>query len=209
MERRLSRARNMIYDLADNLKWCGRVSYSNGLLMSSIQLGDPLGLPIDSGGRVYFSHYAFGSSAGRAGARGPGRGAACVGAAGLRRALGGAPAAWQGKGGAARTAGASPGIAPSQGRCCSPTWGRWVPVPAPAARSCPAGCLRCYPRCPPAASGRARRCCHLSLPQQVLRREPGRKRFISQVILPPPRSLNKGGGRAREDRLLKLVSTVF
>lgn len=33
------------------------------------------------------------------------------------------------------------------------------------------------------------------------------KRFISQVT-PSPLSLNKGGGRAGEDRVLKLISTV-
>lgn len=37
----------------------------------------------------------------------------------------------------------------------------------------------------------------------------GVKSISSQAILPPPRSLNKGGGRAREDRVLKLISTVF
>lgn len=47
----------MIYDLADSLKWCGWVSYCNGLSVSSIQLGDPLGLPIDflGGKGVFFS----------------------------------------------------------------------------------------------------------------------------------------------------------
>lgn len=35
------------------------------------------------------------------------------------------------------------------------------------------------------------------------------KRFSSQAALPLPGSLNKGGGRAREDRAPKLISRVF
>jgi len=54
--RRLSRARKMIYDLADGLKWCGWVSYSNGFSGSRAQLGDCLGPPIDFWGKgVLFS----------------------------------------------------------------------------------------------------------------------------------------------------------
>lgn len=56
---------------------------------SSLQLGDPPGLPIDFGGKVYFSHYTLGSSAGRAGVGGPGRGAALEGSSGVSGGLAG------------------------------------------------------------------------------------------------------------------------
>lgn len=96
----------MIYDLADGLKRCGWVSYCKGLSVSSIQLGDPLGLPIDFlGGRVCFSHYACGGSAG---ARSPGRGAASRGAGGLQT---------------------QPGITPLQS-LPGQAGTRWVPVPS-------------------------------------------------------------------------------
>lgn len=56
---------------------------------SSLQLGDPPGLPIDFGGKVYFSHYTLGSNAGRAGVGGPGRGAALEGSSGVSGGLAG------------------------------------------------------------------------------------------------------------------------
>lgn len=37
----------------------------------------------------------------------------------------------------------------------------------------------------------------------------GVKRFISQAVLHLPGSLNKGGGRAQEDRAPKLIGRVF
>lgn len=139
----------MIYDLADSLKWCGWVSYCNGLSVSSIQLGDPLGLPIDlgrGGGREYFSHYAFGSSAGWAGARGPGRRAASRGAArpcwaqGLTCSLAGPGGGCQHS---QHLSGHHPLLGPALLSYLVWPGTGWVLVPAPTARSCLAGRLRC------------------------------------------------------------------
>lgn len=206
----------MIYDLADSLKWCGWVSYCNGLSVSSIQLGDPLGLPIDlgrAGGREYFSHYAFGSSAGWVGARGPGRQAASRGAARLCWAQGGVTCSL-----------ARPGGLPAQ--------------PAPLWALLPPGAgTGLLPGLAGYRVGTSPRSNHMELPgwlpslqlsdvPWLLQARPGGgvtsslheksctaslgvKSISSQAILPPPRSLNKGGGRAREDRVLKLISTVF
>lgn len=88
------------------------------------------------------------------------------------------------------------------------------PAPPPGCRWCPVGASARAPRTEPpvplspvspgqgssVTSAFCQKPCATSL---------GAKRFVSQAVLPLPGLLNKGGGRAREDRAPKLISRVF
>lgn len=206
----------MIYDLADSLKWCGWVSYCNGLSVSSIQLGDPLGLPIDLGRGGEGSTFLITPSA--AAPAGLGQEALAdkqplgvqPGCAGLRgghlqpgKAGGGLPAQpaplWAllppgaGTGLLPGLAGYRVGTSPRSNHMELPGW-----LPSLQLSDVP-WLLQARPG-GGVTSSLHEKSCTASL---------GVKSISSQAILPPPRSLNKGGGRAREDRVLKLISTVF
>lgn len=165
----------MIYDLADSLKWCGWVSYCSSLSVSSIQLGDPLGLPIDlgRGGKgIRFSlrlrqqrRLGWGERPWQMSSL-QGCSQAVLGWGGVTCSLtrpGGLPAPlW-----ALLPPRAGTGLLPGLAGYQSPLQPHGAAWPAAFAAA---------QRCALAASGQARWWCHLFSPREVLHHEPGSKK---------------------------------